>query len=232
MTALLYLVRAGQNEELRYSLRSVAANLPHSEVWIAGHPPSWLVGAGVIATTDRGARKWPRIVDALEAACTDRALPEELVYLNDDMFVIEPMTCVPVYHRGALAAQRGYRAPGGHSAGIAETERLMKALGLDGPFLSYELHVPMPISRHLMATSIDAARRRAPRIRCLHYRTLYGNTWGSGGDELEDVKVHGVGAGPAGPLVSTNDDAFARGAVGRQIRARFPDPSPYERSGT
>ncbi len=40
---VVYVVRPGdKNEELRYSIRSVIANLPHRKVWIAGYKPTWL----------------------------------------------------------------------------------------------------------------------------------------------------------------------------------------------
>jgi hypothetical protein len=40
---VVYVVRPGnRNEELRYSLRSIAAHLPHRRVWLAGFCPSWV----------------------------------------------------------------------------------------------------------------------------------------------------------------------------------------------
>jgi hypothetical protein len=228
VTALLYVVRPGENEELRHSLRSVAANLPHDEVWIAGSPPEWVKNVGVIATPDHGT-KWTRIAAALATACARDDVPDDLVYCNDDQFVMEPMESVPVFHRGPLTEQHGYKSRSSHSGGIHETEALMEQIGLIGPFLSYEPHVPLPVRRELMAESLDTARRRAPKIRCLHYRTLYGNTWAIGGERIQDVKVHGDDPLPEGPLVSTNDSSFRSFKAGRAIRERFPEPGPYEK---
>ncbi|MFF3129757.1 hypothetical protein ACFVRD_48125 [Streptomyces sp. NPDC057908] len=39
---IVYVVRPwNQNEQLRYSLRTLA-NLPHRRVWIAGYCPTWV----------------------------------------------------------------------------------------------------------------------------------------------------------------------------------------------
>ena len=51
---LVYVVRDGANPELRYSLRSVAVNLPHDRVWIVGHVPAWITGCETVPTVQAG----------------------------------------------------------------------------------------------------------------------------------------------------------------------------------
>ena len=43
MDAVYYVRPGDRNDELRYSLRSLA-NLPHDRVWIVGHTPPWVTG--------------------------------------------------------------------------------------------------------------------------------------------------------------------------------------------
>jgi hypothetical protein len=56
---LVYVVREGdRNNELRHSLRSVVANVPHRLVWIAGYKPGWVSDlVGYIPMAQRGT-KW------------------------------------------------------------------------------------------------------------------------------------------------------------------------------
>lgn len=42
MTDLVWIVKPGDgNEELRWSLRSAVAHVPHERVWIVGSRPGW-----------------------------------------------------------------------------------------------------------------------------------------------------------------------------------------------
>ena len=49
-------------------------------------------------------------------------------------------------------------------------------------------------------------------------------------ERTRDCKVMGTGGAlPAGPFVSTSAASW-KGAVGKRIKARFVEPSPYERN--
>ena len=71
MSDLVYIVCPGdQNEELRYSLRSVARNLPGRRVWIFGHTPPWVTGVHSVELDplDDKYENLPARVEKLEAA--------------------------------------------------------------------------------------------------------------------------------------------------------------------
>ena len=99
---IVYVVRAAdKNEELRYSLRSLA-NLPHAKVWIAGYCPSWVQGVGVIPVKSR-THGHQHAKASLRAACEHPEVSDEFVYMNDDFFVMQPLDELPVMHRGTVA---------------------------------------------------------------------------------------------------------------------------------
>lgn len=215
-------------DELRYSLRSIAANLPHDRVWVVGGRPAWLRNVEHVPSTPAGTR-WQIVPDHLRAVTARADLSERFVYLNDDFFVVRPLAEVPVLYRNTLAAEVG-----GHQQGSAwrrgqrETLELLRRWGIRDP-LNYELHVPMVMGRDELAEAL--ARAAAARsFTALAYRSLYGNVAGVGGEQGADVKVFGrTAALPAGAtFVSTNDDSFTSGRIGRQLRARFPEPCRYE----
>lgn len=224
-------VREGPvNQQLRYALRSWQACLPHRHVWIVGYKPTWLGGVRYIPTRQTGT-KYVNTTAAMRAACEHPEISETFLYANDDTFVMEPLDSMPVLHRGPVRGVEAYyaaRASGAYLRGMRETRDLLVDQGYADP-LSYELHVPLPVSKAGMLRALDAGRH----LTVLHKRTAYGVLGEIGGDQIEDVKV--LHRGPrfdrSTPFLSTMPDSFAHGEVGRVIRSRFLSPSDYEYRG-
>lgn len=226
---VVYIVGPGeQNEELRYSLRSLR-NLPHDAVWIAGYIPKWVTGVGRIPTEQKG-HKFANALANITAACTHPEVSEEFVYFNDDFYVIRPTSEVPTLHRGPieplLDKRRRRRSGASYNGGRADTFRLLHQLGYPDPIAYEPIHVPMRFTKSRLLETLEVGKS----VPALHYRTLYGNQWSAGGTVHANVKVSDTAKGfPKGSaFVSTNTRSFERGEVGRLIRNLFPDPSPYE----
>jgi len=235
---VVYMVREGSvNEELRFSLRAVAANLPHAGVWIVGGRPPWLTGVRHLKVrqgTDKHANTWA----ATTAIANCAEISDEFVWMHDDMFVMRPVDRVPVLHRGSLDAwlERQRTTRGGSWAydKLAATRAALVDAGRDpAALLSYELHVPMPVDRRWLAEAIAYAdhRREHGRPGLLAKRTLYANLAGVGGTQSGDCKIANADdvPDPEAVFLSTSDGSFRYWKVGRHIRRAFPDPSPYER---
>ncbi|MEC3995152.1 hypothetical protein VSR01_17080 [Actinacidiphila sp. DG2A-62] len=225
---IVYPVRPGNtNQELRYSLRSLA-NLPHGRVWIAGHMPPWVRHAGHIPVEPQ-ATKYKGSTANLRAAVEHEEVSEEFLYFNDDFFLMRPLVSMPVLHRGPLDRVERYyahRPNGSYLRGLRETRELLGELGHRQP-LSYELHVPMPMTKARVRETLEVGAH----LEVLHKRTLYGNLHQVGGREISDPKI--LTRSPqfpqSAPFLSTSPDTFAHGLVGRFIRAAFPVPGPYEK---
>lgn len=224
-------VRPGAvNQQLRYALRSWAAHVPHRRVWIVGYRPPWAEAVHYLATPQTGT-KYVNTTRAVAAACRNRGVSDPFVLMNDDFFVMEPLTDgVPVLHRGPVREVEAYyagRGNGRYLQGLRETRDLLVREGHDDP-LSYELHVPLVVHKEGMLHALDVGRR----LPVLHKRTAYGVLAGIGGERAEDVKVMWRGPKfPAGPFLSTMPDAFDNGMVGAHIRSAFTAPGPYEKGG-
>ena len=228
---IVYLVRPGDNnEELRYSLRSLA-NLPHDRVWVAGHRPAWCTAHHI--PTEQAGTKHANAYGNLRAALAHPDVPDEFILFNDDFFVTAPLDRVPTLHRGpvtqVLAQYRAKYRTSNYIDAMQATHDWLVRTGYRNP-LSYELHTPMVLHRPTLTALLDRAQADGVDVTRLHYRTAYGNIAGVGGDKVGDVKVyhHGDTAVPT-PLASTLDATFTRGGIGRALRAMYPDPSPYER---
>ena len=219
------------NEQLRYALRSWAAHLPHRRVWVVGHRHPWLTAeVGHIPTVQDG-NKWENTAAAVRLACEHPDVSDPFLLADDDMFTMRPLPGgMPVLHRGLVTDVERYyeqHGPAAYLEGMRETRQLLAGLGHTEP-LSYELHVPLPVGKGTMLNVLWRGRH----LGALHKRTAYGVLARLGGEQVEDVKVrHRAprGYGPEDRFLSTMPDSFTNGAVGRFIRARFPEPSPYER---
>lgn len=216
------------NEQLRYALRSWAANLPHRRVWVVGYRPPWLTGVEHIPTRQTGT-KYRNTTLAVRTACEHPDVSDPFLLCNDDFFVMLPVPEMPVLHRGPVRdVERHYvtRGSGKYLRGMRETRDLLVRLGYPDP-LSYELHVPLPVDKAGMLHALDVGRH----LDVVHKRTLYSNLAGLGGTRIRDVKVitRTGGFSRNSTFLSTMPDSFARGLVGAFIRGRFPRRSPYER---
>lgn len=223
---VVYIVRDGPNEELRYSLRSLI-NLPHGRVWIVGGGPDWLTGVGRIKV-EQYRSKHENGVRNIRAAIAHPDVANPFVLFNDDFFVVQPLDTVPVLHNGPLADRITNDALGpSYQRMLRDTQRLLQRHGHDDP-LCYDLHVPMTLDKPALTEALDACNGAQ-----ILYQTVYGNLRQVGGTYSVNAKVHASTDDiqrpiPDGPFWSTNDKSFREDEIGRRIRAAFPEPSRYE----
>jgi hypothetical protein len=228
-----YLVRPGdRNDELRLSLRSIAAHVPHRRVVLAGHRPSFVDPDTVVhlATEQTPGAKYVNAFGNLEAICHADGLTDRVVLMNDDFYVLRPVAGeIPPMHRGTVAQHleglRRRRISSPYVDALVATGALLEADGHDEP-LSYGVHVPLVIDRAAMAAVLE--RCRSIGNLTLHLRTLYGNTAGIGGARIVDPKIRfaPTGAQLARPYLSTSDQGWS--LARRPLERLFPAPSPYE----
>lgn len=222
-------VREGAaNEALRYALRSWAANLPHRRVWLVGYRPPWAYDVEHIPTHQAGATKYRNTTAAVRAVCEHPDVSDTFLYCNDDFFVMRRQESMPVFHRGPVREVESYyatRGNGSYLRGLRETRDLLVKLGHEDP-LSYELHVPLPITKAGMLHALEVGGH----LDVLHKRTAYGVLAGIGGTRLRDVKVlhRAPRFDTSSAFLSTMPDSFTNGHVGRYIRETFRRPGPYE----
>lgn len=232
MTApdVVYVVRPGdRNEELRYSLRSLA-NLPHGRVWIAGYMPSWVTGVGHIPSpANPGSHQHAK--GNLRAACEHPEVSESFVYMNDDFFVMQQLERLPIMHRGPLVeAIRNAGMASGYTRAMVKVLAILTEHGIAEP-LMYDLHAPMTVTKAGMLQALELCDlHKDSRVGYrLHERTLFGNLNAVGGVKAHNHKVYRQDRGwSSWPFISTNDHTFRILPVGEYIRGRFPEQSPYE----
>lgn len=218
---------------LRYSLRSLVNLRQVDRVVIAGALPVWVTDVEYIPIP-QGPHKHLNTARALQAALTGDRVTSEFVLMNDDFFVMEPVDEVPVLHRGPITEQIENHNRTGRidlMTRRSQLQDMLTELGVETP-LCYELHTPMPVDKAAMAEALSrAAEVRPAGMEPTGKRTLYANLAQLGGTCAVDVKARGVDQDlPAGPFVSTAPPSWT-GAVGRAIRERFAERSPWEHPG-
>lgn len=227
------------SEELRYSLRSLK-NVPHGKVFIAGEKPDWATNVIHIPVVQSKTKSenWGM---NMSAAVRSRQVFENFIMMNDDFFIMKPMTKVPNLHFGNMKqviALYDKRYPDG-SDYILNMKKLYEMLtmrGYSNP-ISYELHIPMIINKqNVIQLYKDVANEPL-----YQFRTFYGNYFAIGGTPVNDVKVfldsaHNDPDYNSNPMeylkkqafLSATGGSFKRGLVGNFVRNSFPEKSMYE----
>lgn len=222
MIDVAYIVRPGEdNAELRYSLRSLR-NVPHGDVWIFGHCPSWVQNVHRVFVTQRDPRTHKYENGRANLTAIVDHGPNKFALFNDDFFCVRPTESMPAPgHRGTLR-ELAVSRPGDYGALLRETDGLLTRSGLVDP-LAYTLHKPMTMQRGALGYALEYGADKR-----VSWRSIVGNLYRYGGMREDDVKVPHDGPLPRGPWVSTIDASFRYHPVGEAIRRALPSPSPYE----
>lgn len=224
-----------ENEELRYSLRSLEENWQYRRVVFYGGCPDGLHPDRWFTYTQTALDKWNKVRDMITRACKDDDLTEDIWLFNDDFYVLKPKDeNMPAQYNGTLLPyiERIERKQG---QGDDYTDRLRiannKLIQMGKQTLNYEVHKPMLINRKKALEVLE----RFPDVPA--FRSLYGNYWEVGGENRHDMKLKILGPSKMAEVqsfwdfLSTSDKSFAEGEAGRWIRDRFQRPSRFEKEG-
>ena len=208
-----------ENNELRYSLRSIAKYTKDPSVTIVGSAPAWVKNVRYIPMPEPvGHRLFRTNVKLLSAL---PYLPDGFVYMNDDFYLMQPLDYIPVIHDGPLRDAISNLMGSGditvHLHTLQETfENLLNYT--DEP-LNYELHQPMFFMRDLVYQACAVFP-----LWNLQIKSIYGNWAHQEGERWRNAKINTEYAG--GPFYSTGE--YPSQKTQNLFAERFPDPSPFE----
>jgi hypothetical protein len=242
---LVYRVRgnADGNTELRYSLRSVAQNAAglFGKVWIFGQGlPDWLRNVEVVDAGNPEAGRTGDVRAKLEAAVVHPGVADRIVLMDDDFFLVEPITEWAAYHMGPTSEYLTYltRFYGVNPTGSSSWVKAMRATAewmADrgyGDILCRQGHRPLLWDK----TKLAGALAEYPDDRPLDMLGLYDMAGAAGVGVrgcnskigLDSKDFHAKLAELDHPWLSSNDKSFADGMIGGYIRGMFREPSIYE----
>ena len=230
---VVYICRDGENEELRYSIRSVVKNLKHDNIWVVGGKPDWYTGNHIPVT--QSASKYENARENMRTIASSEEISDDFVLMNDDFFILKPVAKIKYYHGGYLFSRIRYlQKKYGSSSYLTmlnKTYRYLKSIGIKKP-LDYALHIPFVMNKEKLSNIIDLE---------ISWRIAYGNIFGVGGIEVEnelgsirDVKFYLQGDDLIAPgentisdkFLSTEDKSFER--LQPMLDKKFSKQSIYE----
>lgn len=221
---IVYMLREGKNEELVYSLRSVEENFAYRRVWFAGGKPSGLEPDAYMPIKQDAPSKWENVRNSLIEVCKNDEISEDFWLFNDDFFVLEPCDdSLPNMYWKSL--DDWIELCKNASEYVSRLKHLKKTLEDAGlPIVNYALHKPMLVNRKKALEVLEMFPDEPM------FRALYGNYMKLGGVEEADYKIRRQNESlkDGFRFVSTQDDSFHCGIVGRQLRDRFKYKSRFE----
>jgi hypothetical protein len=209
----VYICKDGENEELRYSIRSVLHFFPDAKIWVVGGKPDWYIGNHIPVLQSKK-NKYENARNNLEIMCKHKEISNSFILMNDDFYIVKSLKKIKAYHGGSMYERIDeYQKHMGITPYIKKLKMTYKHLvriGIREP-LDYALHVPMPMERDKLLYLLTTHRYAHS------WRSLYGNYYKLGGEEIRDVKVYDKKDYKPDPydhtrliypFLSSNDDSF------------------------
>lgn len=224
---LIYILKADiDTEELKYSLRSVEKNFPINRVWFVGGQPEGLEPDIRIPHKQVGSSKWEMIRSSMWKAVNDERLSEDFFLFNDDFFVMKPVDTDSFRNFVDGTLERRIDELHSESGMNAYTRTLFKLeqelKTMHEPTMNFDVHLPMLLNKEQVRSTLYKCS--SPQM-----RSAIGNINRLPFVIHPDVKVYDLESVPVNETyLSTNDDTFNKGKVGKYIRETFTTKSRFE----
>jgi hypothetical protein len=176
------------DNELRYSLRSLEKNFPDlGRVFIVGHRPSWLTGVVHIAMGDvHKHNKDANLIDKILAACYSE-VSDEFVFMSDDQIFLKSVKFknMKPFHLGNLIAKgESFWKDGVWRRRLAATKDMLHRAG--HTTYHYDSHCPTPYNKNAFVAAVTQFPYRKGSGFTIN--TLYCNAAGVNGEPLAERK--------------------------------------------
>ena len=251
-TDILYIVGKGfsewNNNELRYSLRSIAKNgRSIGRVYVCGYCPFWLNEDEVTLLPLRDepdGNKHYNITRCIDYAIRNSDIGERFLYSSDDHYYVRPtdFETYPAYWRGKEIPTEMSAQPTWYETTLKSTHDVLEAFGLPTRFYAWHgntwfntrlwKQTRAELLRRLAATMPEACD---PTCLMLNYWQAVEPATMPQAVERKDGKIgtaHTLEeidqAAKAKEVLSTTD--VVAGAMREWLQREFPNPCKYERN--
>lgn len=227
-----FLKQSRINEELRYSLRSVEENWQYNRVWFYGGCPEGIRPDKYVHITQFGLSKYDRVRNMMYEVCLNDEITEDFWLFNDDFFILKKKKeNMPAQYNRSLEdrirkIEKRHNGPTDYTRRLRHLVKTLKTASKGT--LDYAVHKPILINRKRMLEVLKMFPNE-PMI-----RALYGNYWNIGGVSNHDMKIQLKTYNKMNSVMkewdflSTSDESFRDGNVGRYLRDRFKEKSRFE----
>jgi hypothetical protein len=224
----VYICRDGDNEELRYSIRSVIANGNPDKIWVVGGKPDWY--SGNFISVAQNENKYNNVLNNLKAICNSAEISSSFILMNDDFFIMKKINGFNNYNGGILLNKIHQNEDIANKTlyfnKLNKTYYKLLDLQIKEP-LNYELHVPILIEKNKL-------KRILKDIKGCLFRSLYGNLFLDNTKYIDDVKINLKEKNKDGYFIdyinkqymSSQDESFIK--VLPILNKKFNKPSIFE----
>lgn len=215
----VYICRDGENEELRYSIRSVYKNFPDAKIYLFGGKPNWYLG-NFILVKDTG-NKFTNINNCYKEIIKNNNISNDFILMNDDFFIFSNQINYYYYSgylKDKIIKHSETNGNSSYARALKSGVKVLKKLGVSEP-LNYDIHAPITLNKAKLAQVIDLS---------LAPRSVYGNLFINNGINIDDVKlykndkINKINT----DFISTEDDSFY--LIEDQLKFLFPNKSILE----
>ena len=192
MIDLVYIFGRGsqwQNNELRYSLRSVQENLQwYHKVFLVGNGPNFLSDKVTqIPHLDIYQNKQRNIMAKIYRACNDERISENFILFNDDYFMLQPTDAVnyPYYFNTNLidASAKYFNS---YKKCIDATIKVLQAA--NKPLMHFDIHKPIVYNKTLFKEMCNSYDWNHPHGYIV--KSMYCNHFSIVGEGANDLKIN------------------------------------------
>lgn len=240
---VVYVLGSGskwQNNELRYSMRSVQKYLSgYRNIYVVGADPGFLTGIIYVPCNDvyRGNADGNMIHKFLHLIRTyGKELSEPFIYMCDDFYFLQPTNVSQVKHWYSVDLARMPDSYFANRLWMNRLKRTRDVLLTNGlPALHYDLHVPVPFSKIQfpeIMSRYDYARGMGYTIVSLYVNNLKDITpvkiQGEKVDIFKSLSLEQISAlTDSCRFMAINDNGLNNSLI-TFLQNRFPEPSKYE----
>ncbi len=213
------------NSELRYSLRSVAKNLPHRKIWVIGDDIAWLSPkVGKIQMEDGGKAFW-NVNQKLMTAVEDGRITDPFIFMMDDIFVMKKVRSIPYYAINHRLGDRltKYDNFGPYAQDLTMAREILWWLKEDE--VDFEAHAPILFRK----SGLKRILRRWPESG--HRRSLYANIYHKRPKYVDDFKIYHAedDPEPGAQYFSSAVESWRDGSkLYGLVTSTFTEPCEYE----
>jgi hypothetical protein len=242
---VVYVIGKGSNwgdNELRFSMRSISKNGSGiRNVFIVGECPEYLkniIHIPAVDIFDPAVNADGNIITKVFAACRDKRLSENFLFINDDHLVLKPMyiAAIPAFHKGSMDTFReDYWNLNYWRKRLKLTKDVLLVNHL--PCFHYDCHIPMVMNKEKFKT-VTAGFDYKSGIG-LTMKSLYGNAvYGTGGTVLagqkktifKHYKLQGIDKRILGAQFISFNDHGLNDSLKWWLIDQFPNKCKYENS--
>lgn len=205
-----FLKESDENEELRFSLRSIEKNcgeLINRVVFVGGEPKGFKDYTH-IKTHQQFGTKHLNVMHGIYTTCkaTQPKITDDFILMNDDFYVLKKLKEIATYYDRSML-DRYNELPDG-----IYKEKMWIAYAKLRTFypnpLNFAVHIPMKVNKHEAALMLEKLGISD------NFRNYYGNIFGTlnGAESIKDNKLRAKDKtwNKTAPFASSDDDTFEK----------------------